>query len=72
MCKLLLRVRGPGNTLVDELPLVVGGMLRSPYDLAAITPEQRGIGTGGQSLGGGQAGAFNATLDGLGVTNNRG
>ena len=59
------------NKLVDELPLVVGGTLRSPFDLASITPEARGSGTAGQSLGGGQAGAFNATLDGLNVTNNR-
>src|SRR5215831_8615314 len=27
------------NKLVDELPLVVGGTLRSPFDLAALTPE---------------------------------
>ena len=60
------------NRLVDELPLVVGGALRSPFDLATITPEARGSGTAGQAIGGGQAGAWNATLDGLGVTNNRG
>jgi hypothetical protein len=59
------------NRLVDELPLVVGGALRSPFDLAAITPEQRGIGTAGQAVGGGQAGTYNATMDGLQVTNNR-
>ena len=59
------------NRMVDELPLVVGGALRSPFDLAAITPESRGSGTAGQAIGGGQAGTWNATLDGLGVTNNR-
>ena len=59
------------NRMVDELPLVVGGAMRSPFDLAAITPESRGSGTAGQAIGGGQAGAWNATLDGLGVTNNR-
>jgi hypothetical protein len=26
------------NKMVDELPLVVGGTLRSPFDLAALTP----------------------------------
>src|SRR5712691_8368417 len=41
------------NRLVDELPLVVGGALRSPFDLVSITPEARG--SGGQlALGGGQ------------------
>ena len=32
------------NKLVDELPLVVGGALRSPFDLVTITPEARGSG----------------------------
>ena len=42
------------NRLVDELPPVVGGTLRSPFDLATIAPESRGS---GQTLvlGGGQA-----------------
>src|SRR5256886_4889334 len=39
------------NKMVDELPLVVGGALRSPFDLVSITPEARG--SGGQlALGG--------------------
>ena len=68
------------NRLVDQLPLVVGGALRSPFDLASITPGYGGGsgasgtgpgGTAGQSIAGGQAGAFNATIDGLQVTNNR-
>ncbi|MBM3734675.1 MAG: TonB-dependent receptor [Acidobacteria bacterium] len=58
------------NKLVDELPLVVGGALRSPFDLVSITPEARG--SGGQlALGGGQARAWEATLDGVSVATNR-
>jgi hypothetical protein len=58
------------NKLVDELPLVVGGALRSPFDLVSITPEARG--SGGQlALGGGQTRAWEATLDGVSVATNR-
>ncbi len=58
------------NKLVDELPLVVGGALRSPFDLVATVPEAKG--TGNQlSLGGGQAAGWSATLDGLSVNTNR-
>src|SRR5438874_767278 len=32
------------NKLVDELPLVVGGTLRSPFDLANLTPEAKPLG----------------------------
>src|SRR5262245_34419325 len=58
------------NRLVDELPLVVGGALRSPFDLVTITAESKGR-NNTLSLGGGQAAAWNATLDGLSVTTNR-
>jgi hypothetical protein len=58
------------NKLVDELPLVVGGALRSPFDLVSITPEARGSG-GQMALGGGQARAWEATLDGVSVATNR-
>ncbi len=58
------------NRLVDELPLVVGGALRSPFDLVSITPESRGEGSR-LSLGGGQARAWDATLDGVSVATNR-
>ncbi|MFN7925719.1 MAG: TonB-dependent receptor [Bryobacteraceae bacterium] len=58
------------NKLVDELPLVVGGALRSPFDLVSITPEARGSGAQ-MALGGGQARAWEATLDGVSVTTNR-
>ncbi|OYW11047.1 MAG: hypothetical protein B7X34_03745, partial [Acidobacteriia bacterium 12-62-4] len=43
------------NKLVDELPLVVGGALRSPFNLAALTPEAKNLGgDNGFILGGGQ------------------
>ncbi|HEY2933753.1 MAG TPA: TonB-dependent receptor [Acidobacteriota bacterium] len=58
------------NRLVDELPLVVGGALRSPFDLVAITAEAKGR-NNQLSLGGGQAAAWDATLDGISVTTNR-
>ncbi len=58
------------NKLVDELPLVVAGAMRSPFDLVTITPESKGSG-GNLSLGGGQAAAWDATLDGVSVTTNR-
>jgi hypothetical protein len=32
------------NKLVDELPLVVSGTLRSPFDLASLTPESKNLG----------------------------
>ncbi len=58
------------NILVDDLPLVVGGAMRSAFDLVAITPEAKGSGNA-LSLGGGEAAAWGATLDGLAVNTNR-
>ena len=43
------------NVMVDELPLVVGGAMRSPYDLVAVAAESKGSGSA-LSLGGGEAG----------------
>lgn len=48
---------------VNELPLVVGGQLRSPLDLALITPEAKA--QGNLQFGGGQEGGWDVTLDGL-------
>lgn len=59
------------NKMVDELPLVVGGALRSVFNLVTITPEARSGGSNKLSIGGGQAAAWNATLDGIAVTTNR-
>lgn len=58
------------NKLVDELPLVVAGAMRSPFNLVAVAAEARGSGTG-LSIGGGQAAQWDATLDGHSVGTNR-
>jgi len=58
------------NKLVDELPLVVGGAMRSPFNLVQVAPEARGEGQR-MSIGGGQAAAWDATLDGHSVGTNR-
>lgn len=64
------------NKQIDELPLVVSGTMRSPFDLTLLTPESKPIGLGGDagvqgpgyssnfSLGGGQGGTWGITLDG--------
>src|SRR5450432_2713328 len=60
------------NRMVDELPLVVGGALRSPFDLASITPESKNIGgDNGFILGGGQAASYGTTLDGVSTNTSR-
>lgn len=58
------------NQMMDQLPLVVGGAMRSAFNLVGATPEGKG---GGEtfSLGGGQARGFDVTLDGVSVTTNR-
>ena len=56
--------------MVDELPLVVGGAMRSPFNLVAVAPEARGDGQR-LSIGGGQAAQWDATLDGHSVGTNR-
>jgi len=58
------------NKMIDELPLVVGGAMRSAFDLVTITPQAKGTGTS-LMIGGGQAAAWGATLDGLSVNTNR-
>ena len=56
------------NKLVNDLPLVVGGAVRSPFDLAVLTPESKNLGgDAGFALGGGQAASYGATLDGVSV-----
>ena len=60
------------NRLVDELPLVVGGTLRSPFDLAALTPEAKNLGgDDGFALGGGQGAGYGTTLDGISTNTTR-
>src|SRR5262249_13660822 len=58
------------NQLVDELPLVVAGAMRSPFNLVQVAPEARGSGQA-LSLGGGQGAQWDATLDGYSVGTNR-
>ena len=58
------------NRLMDELPLVVGGAMRSPFNLVQVAAEARGSGQN-LSIGGGQAAAWDATLDGHSVGTNR-
>ena len=60
------------NKLVDELPLVVGGAMRSPFNLAALTPEAKTLGGDrGFILGGGKAAAYGTTLDGVSANTTR-
>lgn len=59
------------NKFVDELPLVVGGRLRNPYDLVQIAAQVTTVNDTEMTIGGGQSRAWNATLDGLGITTNR-
>jgi Carboxypeptidase regulatory-like domain len=58
------------NEMIDQLPLVVGGAMRSVFDLVSTVPEAKGSGSN-VVLGGGQGGAFGATLDGVSVNTNR-
>ena len=59
------------NRMVDELPLVVGGAMRGAFDLALITPQANQPGDDSFNVGGGQAGGFGATLDGITVLTGR-
>lgn len=60
------------NKLVDELPLVVGGALRSPFNLASMTPEAKPLGgDNGFALGGGQAAGYGTVLDGVSANTSR-
>jgi hypothetical protein len=67
------------NVMVQDLPIVVGAALRSPLDLASLTPEAKNYNTSvangtvqpgtntsdSFSIGGGQPRAFGITLDGI-------
>ena len=54
--------------LVNKLPLIVNGAVRSPFDLAATTAEVAGSGDSNFRVGGGRIGAFGVTLDGTAAT----
>ncbi len=58
------------DAMIEALPTVVSGNMRSPFDLAAITAQV----TGGDQdfrIGGGQAGSFGVMLDGSSANTNR-
>ncbi|MCU1324653.1 MAG: hypothetical protein JWN34_23 [Bryobacterales bacterium] len=60
------------NKMVDELPLVVSGAMRSPFDLANMTPEAKNLGGDrGFMLGGGQAASYGTNLDGVSANTTR-
>jgi outer membrane receptor protein involved in Fe transport len=59
------------NKFVDELPLVVGGRMRNPYDLVQIAAQVITSGASEMALGGAPSRSWNATLDGLSITTNR-
>ena len=61
------------SKFIQDLPLVVGGQLRSPLDLSLIAPEAK-AGTSGDLnrgnivIGGGQEGGWDLTVDGVSAT----
>jgi hypothetical protein len=72
------------NRQIDELPLVVSGSVRSPFNLSLLTPETKPLGLGGVagvvggpgytsefSIGGGQGGTWGITLDGASAGTSR-
>ncbi len=60
------------NKLVNDLPLVVSGTVRTPFDLAALTPDAKNLGgDNGFSLGGGQGASYGTTLDGVSANTSR-
>lgn len=61
------------SKFIQDLPLVVGGQLRSPLDLSLIAPEVKAgtSGDGGRGnivIGGGQEGGWDLTVDGVSAT----
>jgi Carboxypeptidase regulatory-like domain len=60
------------NRLVNDLPLVVGGTVRTPFDLASIAPDAKNLGgDNGFMLGGGQAASYGTSLDGVSTNTSR-
>lgn len=61
------------SKFIQDLPLVVGGQLRSPLDLSLIAPEVK-AGTSGDGargnivIGGGQEGGWDLSVDGVSAT----
>ena len=60
------------NKLVNDLPLEVSGTVRTPFDLASLTPDAKNIGgDNGFSVGGGQAASYGTSLDGVSTNTSR-
>ncbi len=62
--------------MIDELPLVVGGRMRSPFDLALVTPEANQYSGGGDQdrdfqIGGAPGATYGATMDGVSILTGR-
>ena len=61
------------SKFIQDLPLVVGGQLRSPLDLSLIAPEAKAGNSGDGSrgnivIGGGQEGGWDLSVDGVSAT----
>jgi Carboxypeptidase regulatory-like domain len=61
------------SKFIQDLPLVVGGQLRSPLDLSLIAPEAKAGTSGDQNrgnivIGGGQEGGWDLSVDGVSAT----
>jgi hypothetical protein len=60
------------NKLVTDLPLEVSGTVRTPFDLASLTPDAKNLGgDNGFSIGGGQVAAYGTSLDGVSTNTSR-
>jgi outer membrane receptor protein involved in Fe transport len=59
------------DRLIQELPTVVGGSLRSPFDLAILAPESKSFGDNNFQIGGGQAASYGVNLDGVSANTTR-
>jgi hypothetical protein len=62
--------------MIEELPLVVGGRMRSPFDLALVTPEANQYSGGGDTdrdfqIGGAPGATYGATMDGVSILTGR-
>ena len=60
------------NKMVNDLPMVVGGTVRTPFDLASVAPDAKNLGgDNGFMLGGGQAASYGTSLDGVSTNTSR-
>jgi hypothetical protein len=60
------------NKMVNDLPMVVGGTVRTPFDLASAAPDAKNLGgDNGFALGGGQAASYGTSLDGVSTNTSR-